>query len=187
MAWEPAGGTRDEDQHQGTENDQDDDGDDDALGHVLLGVGRFLGGQRNTLDGQEEPDAVDQGGQDPADAHGQESAGSDGAVRDDVKEFGGVELRQQPDDDRNEGDDGHRGDREHDLERLADAAEMDADEEHIGNQVHGPGIGQAEQPQRLDVTADERGDGRRRDGVFDQDGDAGGVAAERSRARRAKA
>jgi hypothetical protein len=60
-------------------------------------------------------------------------------------------------------------DGEHHLERLADADQVDADEDGVAGQVHRPAGGDPEDVQRLDVAADEDDDRRGGDGVLDED------------------
>ena len=69
---------------------------------------------------------------------------------------------------------------EHQPQRLADAVQVDADEDQVADQVDRPAAGQPEQPERLDVAADEDRDRGRRDRVLDEDRRAGGEPAERS-------
>ncbi|MNF90602.1 hypothetical protein D3C84_731720 [compost metagenome] len=83
-------------------------------------------------------------------------------------------MRHHRDDEHAEGDGRHRGDGEHQLERLAGAEHMDADEHHVEGQIDHPA---ADAEQRLAVGADEAGDGRRGDGVLDEDRRAGEEAA----------
>ena len=74
-----------------------------------------------------------------------------------------------------QGSDG--GDDEHQLQRLADAEDMDADEDDVEGEIDHPA---ADAEQRFAIGADEYGDGRRRDGVFDEDRRAGEKAAQRA-------
>ncbi len=174
------GGARHHEEHQGREDEQQAHRHDDAPRHVALGVAGLLGRERHTLDGQEEPDAVDQRGHGARDAVGQEAARHHRAVGVDVEELAGGELRSQADDRGDEGDDGDRGDAEHQLERLADAVQVHPDEHGVGDRVDQPAVGQPEQAQGLDVAADEHRDRGGRDGVLDQHGHAGREAADRA-------
>jgi hypothetical protein len=76
------------------------------------------------------------------------------------------------------GDHGDRRDAEHELERLADSVEVDADEHRVGDQVDQPTVGEPEEAECLHVAADEHGDRGGRDGVLDEDGHARGEAAD---------
>ena len=78
---------------------------------------------------------------------------------------------------RNENADGqHRqhGDDEQGLQRFAGAPQVHPDEHQVTSQVDHPAV---DAHQGIDVAADEDGDGRRRQGVFEQDRHAGKVSA----------
>ena len=57
---------------------------------------------------------------------------------------------------------------------------MNADEDGVGGEIDPPPVLDAEQVQRFDVGTDEGGDGRRRDGVLDEDRGARGEATPRT-------
>jgi hypothetical protein len=70
-----------------------------------------------------------------------------------------------------------RRDRERDLQRLADAEQLDADEDRVEGEVHRPAGRDPEDVERLDVGADERDDRRGGEHVLDEDRGAGEEAA----------
>ena len=167
-----------DEEHQRREEQQHAHRDDDAARHVLLGVVGLLGGEWDTLDGEEEPDSVDQRGHDTGDAHREEGAGHRRAVRVDIEKVARREARGQAD---HGGDQGHHGDcrdAEHQLEGFTDPIEVHSDEHRVGDRVDQPAVGEAEEPQGLDIAADEDGDRGRRDGILDQDGHAGREATD---------
>ena len=150
---------------------------DDALRHVALRVGGFLGRQRHALDREEQPDAERQRREHAGDAEGQKRR-TPFDRRGHVEQVGHLEVRRDAEEERDERDDRDGCDAEDDLERLADADEVDADEhdEERGDDGRGGHVG--EQPELMHVSGDERRDGRRADRVFDQDGEAGQRAAD---------
>ncbi len=176
-----AGAARRQREDQRREHEQDQHRDDDAPGHVALGVARLLGGERHALDREEEPDAVDERAEHAGVAERQEVAGAGLArVGLDVGQVRRAELGDHPEHEDDERDDRQRRDREHHLERLADADQVHADEDGVEEEVQRPAGGDAEDVQRLDVAADEHDDRRRRDRVLDEDRRAGEKAAPRA-------
>ena len=150
-------------------------------GRSRLGSRGLLGRERDALDRQEEPDRVREGGPDADVAERQElRVARRGPVRRDVRQVRRVELRDHPQDEDDQRDGGDRGDDEDQLERLADAVEVDADEDGVEEQEHRPAARDPEEPERLDVAADEHGDRGGRDHVLDEDRRAGGEAPERA-------
>ena len=163
-----------DDQNQCGEGEKHQHGADQSARQVALGVLGFLGGQRHAFDGEEEPDRVGDRRPDPDIAERQEAAGAGRRGLRDVEQVGRVEVRNHRDNEHAKGDGRHRGDDEHQLQRLAGAEDVDADEHDVEHQVDQPA---ADAEQRLAVGADEAGDGRRGDGVFDEDRGAGEEAA----------
>ena len=100
--------------------------------------------------------------------------------------FERVELGDHRDDEDDQRDDRDRRDHEHHLERLADADQVDADEDGVEDEVDRP-AGVDADVERLDVAADEHDDRGRRDRVLDQDRRAGQEAAPRAERAAAEA
>ena len=170
-------GPGDQEQHGGSGDQQHAHRGDDALGHIAFGLLGLLGGQRHALDGQEEPDRERHRRPDPEVAERQERRRARGVGGRDIGQVRGVEAADRRDREDHQTDQRDGGDHEHDLERFADAGQVDADEQHVRGQVHPPAVGDAEQPERFDVGADEGGDRGRRDRVLDQDRGPGGKPA----------
>jgi hypothetical protein len=178
MVSEP-GTARSGEQDERRRDQQEHHRGDDPARHVLLRVARLLGRQRDALDGEEEPDAVDEGSQHARVPERQEVAGPGGVGRRDRQQVVEAELRDHRADEDHQR--GHRdaGDEEGQLQRLTHAVQVHADEDRVAGEVHRPAAGQPEQAERLDVAADEHHDRGRRDGVLDEDRGAGGEPAER--------
>jgi hypothetical protein len=87
-----AGSARDGEEHEGREHEQREHRGDDAIGHVATRVAHVLGGQGDPLDGEEEPDAVLEGGEDASVAERQELARARGGAGLDVGQVRGAEL-----------------------------------------------------------------------------------------------
>jgi hypothetical protein len=62
----------------------------------------------------------------------------------DIGQVRGIEAADRRDREDQQTGQRDRGDDEHDLERLADAAEVDADEQRVRGQVHPPAVGDTE-------------------------------------------
>ena len=91
-----------------------------------------------------------------------------------VKQLGGTEMGQHADHENADGQHRQKGDDEHGFQRLAGAPQVDADEDQVAGQVHQPAV---DAIQRVHITPDEYRDGGRRQGVLQQDGRAGQIAA----------
>ena len=92
-------------------------------------ISGLLGGEWYALDGEENQIANGNARPDAHNAERQERARAGRVRRVYVEEVGHLELRDHADHERRDRHDGHDRDREHHLERLPDAVEVDANKD----------------------------------------------------------
>ncbi|MNQ79100.1 hypothetical protein D3C85_940320 [compost metagenome] len=157
------------------EDQQYQHGADQPARHVALRVASFFCGQWDTFYCEKEPDRI--GNRRPhADiAERQEAAGACGLGDRNVEQVGHGEVRHHREDKHAQGNRRHGGDDKHQLQRLTDAEDVDADKQHIEGQVNRPA---ANAEQRFTVGPDKHRNGGRGDGVLDQDRCAGEKATQ---------
>src|SRR5918997_870872 len=116
-----------EDEHR--EQEQRRHAGDEPFGHVRRRISGLLGGEWYALYGEEKPDRERKRRPDAHKSERQERARAGRVRRVYVEEVGHFELRNHADHERRDRHDGYDRDREHYLERLPDAVEVDANKD----------------------------------------------------------
>ena len=162
-------------QNQQGKGQQYQHGADQPAWHVALWVAGFFSGQWHAFDREEEPDRIGDRRPHADIAERQEAAGAGGFGHRNIEQVGHREVRHHRDDKHAEGNRCHGGDDKHQLQRLTDAEDMDADKQHVEGQVDRPATN-AEQ--RLTVGTDKHRNRRWGNGVLDEDCRAGKKTAQ---------